>query len=425
MQHKVRTWSWVISANFSEGLPYTIINVMLVNLLADMGCSNGVSAMIPSLLALPWTWKFLWSPLIDTHFTKRRWMLAMQVLLAASFYLVAFCLNSPWWLYIVIGCSSIAAIASATYDVSCDGYYMLVLPPKEQAFFVGIRSTAYRLGMLFGSGFLVILAKDGTSDDWRFAMLMAASVLLVLAILHKFLLPDTETVVPKGSTQAKDSRSIKQVFLSFLELHPWREMLFIFSFILFYRLGEAFLGKVSILFLKDSIEHGGMGLNNEQYGFIYGTFGTLSLIIGGILGGFCISRWGLKRCLLPMVIALNVPDLFYVWLASPHFAQFSTELSSASAQLSIIGSCVSIEQFGYGFGFTAFTVYLLECAKGPFQTSHYAFLTALMAVGLLLPSTISGYIQEAFNSYYYYFIMTCVLTLPGILLSCLYVYRKR
>ena len=126
-----------------------------------------------------------------------------------------------------------------------------------------------------------------------------------------------------------------------------------------------------------------------------------------------------------MVIALNVPDLFYVWLASSHFAQFSTTLSSASAQLSIIGSCVSIEQFGYGFGFTAFTVYLLECAKGPFQTSHYAFLTALMAVGLLLPSTISGYIQEAFHSYYYYFIMTCVLTLPGILLSCLYVYRKR
>ena len=423
MQHKVRTWSWVISANFSEGLPYTIINVMLVNLLADMGCSNGVSAMIPSLLALPWTWKFLWSPLIDTHFTKRRWMLAMQLLLAASFFLVAFCLNSPWWLYIVIGCSSIAALASATYDVSCDGYYMLVLPPAEQAFFVGIRSTAYRLGMLFGSGALVILAKDGSPEAWQRTFFVAAALLLFLAIAHKFLLPKENRLKPTSSpTQAETQtpeRSFKEVFRSFIQLHPWRELIFIVCFILFYRLGEAFLGKVSILFLKASIENGGIGLDNEQYGFVYGTFGTLSLIIGGILGGICISHWGLRKCLIPMSLALNLPDLLYVWLASPSFT------SSASTNLYLIGTCVSIEQFGYGFGLSAFIIYLLECAKGPYQTSHYAFLTALMAFGLLIPSTLSGYIQEAFQSYYLYFILACVLTLPGIALSFFYVYRHK
>ena len=423
MKHNLRTWSWVLSANFSEGVPYTIVNVLLVNLLKDMGCSNGVSAMIPSLLALPWMWKFLWSPLVDTHSTKRRWMLAMQALMAIVFAGIALSLSTDWWLQAVIICSALAALASATYDVSCDGYYMLVLPPAEQAFFVGIRSTAYRLGMLFGSGALVILAKDGSPEAWQLTFTVAAALLLVLAVAHKFLLPKENQqrldFSPTHSEEQAVTRSFKEVFHSFIQLHPWKELLFIFCFILFYRLGEAFLGKVSILFLKDSIEHGGIGLDNEQYGFVYGTFGTLSLIIGGILGGICISHWGLRKCLIPMSLALNLPDLLYVWLASPSF------ISSASTNLYLIGTCVSIEQFGYGFGLSAFIIYLLECAKGPYQTSHYAFLTALMAFGLLIPSTLSGYIQEAFQSYYLYFILACVLTLPGIALSFFYVYRHR
>lgn len=429
MQHKIRTWTWVLSANFSEGLPYTIINVLLVNLLADMGCSNGLAAMIPSLLALPWTWKFLWSPLIDTHSTKRRWMITMQVLMTALFLTIALTLSSTWWLYTVIACSALAAMASATYDISCDGYYMIVLPPNAQAFFVGIRSTAYRLGMLFASGYLIILAKDGSSAHWQRTFLVTAGLMALLAILHIFILPreknfhkhflTRETAESETTTQVSvtQSRSITAVFRSFVQLHPWKELVFIFCFILFYRLGEAFLGKVSILFLKDDACNGGLGLDNEQYGFIYGTFGTLSLIIGGIAGGICISKWGLRRCLLPMVLALDIPDLLYVWLSS---APLLTDIADPN-RLYVIGACVSIEQFGYGFGLTAFTVYLLQCAKGPFQTSHYAFLTALMAIGLLLPSTLSGYLQEYMNSYYYYFILTCMLTIPGILLSIYYV----
>lgn len=423
MKHIIRTWSWVLTANFSEGLPYTIINIMLVALLADMGCSNGTAAMIPSLLALPWMWKFLWTPFVDTHSTKRSWMLRMQILLAIIFGCIALSLQLSWWLPIVVAGSTLAAVASATYDVSCDGYYMLALPPQKQAFFVGIRSTAYRLGMLFASGFLIILAKDGTTQAWQRTFLITTGLLLLLVFVHALLLPKVEN---SSETTSKEQIVINtekpsplQVFRSFLQLHKGKDLLFMLLFILFYRLGEAFLSKVTILFLKDTPEHGGIGLDNEQYGYLYGTFGTLALVVGGIMGGICISHWGLRKCIIPMVLALDIPDLLYVWLA--HLSADSTPI--IPQQIWLIGSCISIEQFGYGFGFTAFTVYLLECAQGPYRTSHYAFLTALMAFGLMIPSTLSGYVQEYMQSYYYYFILACILTLPGIVLCIWYVIR--
>lgn len=422
MQHKLRTWSWVLSANFGEGLPYTIINTMLVVLLADMGCSNGTAAMIPSLLALPWMWKFVWSPWVDTRGTKRNWMLFTQLAMGIIFLLIALSLKTDWWLPIVVGGSALAAVASATYDVSCDGYYMLALPSQQQAFFVGIRSTAYRLGMLFASGFLIILAKEGSASAWQKTFMIAAALMLVLCLLHHYLLPVVEpkTRIDSYSHKADTHNDgFFSVLRSFVQLHKGRELAFMLCFILFYRLGEAFLSKVSILFLKDDIANGGLGLNNEQYGYFYGTFGTLALVAGGIIGGICISRWGLRRCLIPMVLALDIPDLLYIWMASDQ-ATFLIPNSSF-----LIGTCISIEQFGYGFGFTAFTVYLLECAKGPYQTSHYAILTALMAFGLMIPSTLSGYVQEMLQSYSLYFIIACLLTLPGIFLSICYVVKSK
>lgn len=417
MQHKFSTWSWVLSANFCEGLPYTIVNVMLVALLADMGCSNGIAALIPSLLALPWMWKFLWAPFVDTVSTKRRWMIRMQGVMGLVFLIAATCLHTPFWLSAIIALSIVAAMASATYDIACDGYYMLSLDQQQQAFFVGIRNTAYRLGMLFASGFLIILAKEGSASDWSFTLFVAAGLMLLLMLLNIILTRKVVAQTDNALNSTSEKRSFVETVKSFYALHAGKDLLFMLCFILFYRLGEAFLSKVTILFLKDSVENGGMGLNNEQYGIIYGTFGILALVIGGIIGGICISRWGLRRCLIPMVLMLDLPDLLYVWLST------ASHLSALSPHL--ISSCVAIEQFGYGFGFTAFTVYLLECAKGPYQTAHYAFLTALMAFGLMIPSTLSGYVQEAMQSYTNYFILACLLTIPGILLSIWYVIKTK
>jgi len=413
MQHKLSTWSWVLTANFSEGLPYTIINVLLVALLADMGCSNGVAAMIPSLLALPWMWKFLWAPFVDVHSSKRHWMVLMQAFLCLAFILIAAGLKTSFWLILVIVGSIIAAMASATYDVACDGYYMIALDKQQQSFFVGIRSTAYRLGMLFASGFLIILAKEGSSSSWSITLMIAAFLMAVLCAFNKWITRFLTPLQAATPTDNTPKRTFSETVRSFIKQHAGKDLAFMLCFILFYRLGEAFLSKMTILFLKDSIENGGMGLNNEQYGIIYGTFGILALVIGGILGGICISRWGLTRCLIPMVLALDLPDLLYVWMA--------TDSTLFTLHPSLLGFSVAIEQFGYGFGFTAFTVYLLECAKGPFQTSHYAFLTALMAFGLMIPSTLSGYVQETLGSYTNYFLLAFILTIPGILLSIWYV----
>lgn len=406
---KLNTWAWVLSSNFSEGVPYTIVNTMLVALLADMGASNGIAVLIPALLSLPWMWKFLWAPVVDSYSTKRRWMVAMQFIIGTSLLAISLFLDSGFALTAVIVASAIIAISSATYDVACDGFYMIALQQKQQSFFVGIRSTAYRLGMLFASGFLLILAKDGSVGDWQFALVISAVTIITLMCLHdRLLLPHAESATTK--VKAEGNLAIKEVLKTFLQLHHGRELVVMLLFIFTYRLGEAFLWKVTMLFLKASPEAGGLGLNNEQYGYLYGTFGTLALVAGGILGGICISRWGLKRCIIPMALALNLPDLLYVFLSQ-------TGWTSPDSHLPLIGLCVGIEQLGYGFGFTAYTVYLLQCAKGPFETSHYAFLTALMSFGLLIPSAISGFIQEAMSSYSMYFIIACVLTIPGFIMA--------
>ncbi|MBQ0057475.1 MAG: MFS transporter [Bacteroidales bacterium] len=415
--HKLKTWAWVLTANFAEGVPNTIVSTMLVVLLKDMGLGNGDAVMIPSLLTLPWMWKFAWSPVVDTHSTKRRWMLVMQTLIIAAIASIALAVGHSWWLPVVVAGSAVIALVGATYDIACDGHYMLSLNQSQQAFFVGIRSTAYRLGMLFVSGFLLIQAKDGSTEAWQRTLIIAAATIICILLILCVLLPkdgiSPDTLTP-SSDKPEEKRNLIEVLRSFIALHHGRELILMLLFIFTYRLGEAFLSKVTILFLKDDIANGGLALDNQQYGFLYGTFGTLSLVIGGIIGGMCISRWGLRRCLIPMVLALDVPDLLYVWLASMGW-------TSGADHLGIIGSCVSIEQFGYGFGFTAYTVYLLRCAKGPFETSHYAFLTALMSFGLLLPSTISGYIQDMVSSYYLYFIMACIITLPGIAVSLIVV----
>ncbi len=215
MKHNFPTWAWVLTANFSEGLPYTIINVLLVALLADMGCSNGVAAMIPSLLALPWMWKFVWAPFVDVYSTKQRWMQWMMIILFVTFFAMAALLNTSFWLWAVIGCSMIAAMASATYDVACDGYYMIALDKRNQSAFVGIRNTCYRIAMVFGQGALVVLAGvferrlGSVPKAWSATMVVSAAILALVAVYHSLMLP-----VPSedGSRGGKTASSVFSEF---------------------------------------------------------------------------------------------------------------------------------------------------------------------------------------------------------------------
>ena len=416
-------WPWILSAYLGEGLPYAIVNTLMVALLADMGMSNGSVAAITGMLSIPWSLKFLWSPLVDSISTKRRWMMLMEAGLAIVFLATSLSLSSGIWQYAVTIFAATAAILSATYDISCDGFYMKALSQDAQSFFVGIRNMAYRMGWLLATGALVWvtgrfeMSGFSTTTSWQLTFGIIASLFFLLYIGYQFMLPKVETenkgVVKTGimgDVDAIKSSYIKSI-VTFFTNRSFKDLVFLLLFIFTYRLGEAFLSKVTLLFLKDSVENGGIGLNNEQYGLLYGTLGMLSLTIGGILGGICISRYSLRRCIIPMALALNIPDLLYVYLSiiQPN-------------DMTVIGTCISVEQFGYGFGFTAYTVYLLQCAKGEYETVHYAFLTALMAIGMALPTIISGYWQQDIG-YTEFFIRACWLTLPGMAMSIWYVLK--
>lgn len=417
-------WPWILSSYLGEGLPYAIVNTLMVALLADMGMSNGSVAAITGMLSIPWSLKFIWSPLVDSVSTKRRWMMFMELGLAIVFLATSLSLSTSVWQYAVVVFAASAAMLSATYDISCDGFYMKALPQDAQSFFVGIRNMAYRLGWLLATGVLVWVTgrfqQSGfsTTTSWQLTFGIIAAIFILLFISYNFLLPkaerkDTENVEDTHSNAAAIKTGYIESIRTFFSYRSFSDLVFLLLFIFTYRLGEAFLSKVTILFLKDTTENGGIGLNNEQYGFLYGTLGILALTVGGILGGIFISRYSLRRSIIPMVLALNVPDLLYVYLSM-----------AQPTSMSIIGTCISIEQFGYGFGFTAYTVYLLQCAKGEYETAHYAFLTALMAIGMAIPTMISGYWQQDLG-YTEFFIRACWLTLPGIAMSIWYVFRYK
>lgn len=430
----MRTWSWILTSNFSEGLPYAIINTMLVAILFDLGLPGEQITMLTGAISLPWAFKALWSPLVDLVGTKRRWMLIMQLCLSALLLVAALSLShfdassgSSAALYVLIGAFFVSAFFSATYDMACDGFYMIALPEDRQAFFVGIRSTAYRLGWLLAGGGFVALTGFITSQlgwsitaAWQCTLVVSAVMLFLLFLLHSWLLPKAERpdLAPVQCTVSHPIHDLMK-WVRGIEI-SWVNVLFMLLFLFTFRLGEALLSKVTMLFLKAPVTEGGMGLDNAEYGLLYGTFGVLALVIGGILGGMAISRWGLRRCILPMALMLNVPDLLYVWLAS--MTDGTIALSAPSIYL--IGTCITIEQFGYGFGFTAYMVFMLQQAQGEYATARYACLTALMAIGMSIPTMISGSLL-ADSSYLHFFWIACVCTLPSFLMAGWYILRTQ
>lgn len=400
---------WVLSTNFAEGLPYAVITTLSVVMMADLGLANAEVTFWTSLLAMPWTFKALWSPWVrDTRF----WIWLMQVALAACLGGVALSLYVDEWLTWCLIALGVGAFASATYDIACDGFYMKALNKEDQSFFVGIRSTAYRLSMIFASGLLTtivgLIARSNGGDltmAWALVLAGVAVLMFLFGWGHYTLLPkprrDRESVVIK--TFSAWGEWLESFYTFFRKPGLW----FVFLFLLFYRLGEALLSKMTILFLKAPVAEGGLGLDNAEYGLLYGTIGVGALTIGGIFGGMLVSKFGLRRCVVPMALALNVPDLLYVWMSM-----------TQPASRWLIGSLVGIEQLGYGLGFSAYMVYMLQCSQGKYSTSHYAILTALMALGMNIPSMLSGWMQESLG-YTQFFITVVACTLPGIALSML------
>ena len=419
--NNINPWWWIPTLYFAEGIPYFIVNNISVIMFNNMGMPKGEMALYTSMLYLPWVIKPFWSPFVDIIRTKRWWIMIIQVLMSVAFALLAFSLPHPSPEVIASGEASVSlfkltlvifwitAFASATHDIAADGFYMLALKPKDQSVFVGIRSTFYRLSSIFGQGVLVVVAgvlEKRTGDvpmAWFITLLVSAVLFSLITVWHIFRLPrpDSDALRTAGHAPAEILKEFGRTFATFFrKKYIWISMLFM----LLYRLPEAFLVKMMNPFLLDPASEGGLGLSTETVGWVYGTIGVIALTIGGILGGIAASRWGLKKSLWPMAAALTLPCLSFVFLAA-----FQPQ------NLWLTCSCVALDQFGYGFGFTAYMLYLIYFSDGEFKTAHYSLCTGFMALSMMLPGMVAGYIQESLGyTNFFIFVMVCCLVTVGV-----------
>jgi PAT family beta-lactamase induction signal transducer AmpG len=530
-----------------------------------MGISNADIALYTSWLYLPWVIKPLWGPVVDILRTKRFWILIMQLCIGAGLAGVALTIPVARFFQFTLAFFWLLAFSSATHDIAADGFYMLGLSKGDQAFFVGIRSTFYRLAMLTGQGLLVILAGyfeartglppvdlkvitvegettleftpesiqvqdgegetyfvtpeevrvglqgipkaealafEGKVNDWnsshgfypaeevpaatsggdeltgnmactwfklnekpeegenivlnfsfdrgdksiglarsyrfefneqnwnvpafavikldpklkkttsasfsglsgniRFAWSMVFAIIAVVFvgfhIYHRLALPRPADDVANRSS---DGGFLKEFLSTFAEFFRKKNIGVVLLFLLVYRLGESQLVKLASPFLLDSREANGLGLTTGDLGLIYGTIGIIALSLGGIIGGIAASRRGLKYWLWWMVAAMNLPNLVYVFLSY-----------LMPSSLWIVGASVAVEQFGYGFGFTAYMLYMIYVSEGKHKTAHFALTTGFMALGMMIPGMVSGWLQELIG-YQHFFIWVMICTIPS------------
>ena len=398
---KKSAWTWIPTLYFAEGLPYVLVMTVSVIMYKNLGVSNSDIAFYTSWLYLPWVIKPLWSPFVDLLKTKRWWIGSMQMLIGVGLAGIAFFIPTSYFFQTTLAFFWLLAFSSATHDIAADGFYMLALKENEQSLFVGIRNTFYRIATVTSEGLLVMLAgylstKIGSSAyAWSLTFFVVSGLFLAIFAYHHFQLPK-----PKIDIQ-NSLQNIGELFVSFFKK---RNIVVAFLFLLFYRFGEAQLAKLAAPFLLDSTEVGGLGVSTENVGLIKGTIGVIALLAGGVLGGIVVARDGLNRWLWPMALMMNLPNLVYVYFA---YVQ--------PQSLWIIASGVAFEQFGYGFGFTAFMLYLIFISQGEFKTAHYAIGTGIMALGMMLPGMFAGYIQESIG-YAPFFIWVCLCTIPGFIL---------
>lgn len=400
--------SWIPTLYLGESLPFAAVMLMSLVLYQEMGLTDTQITLYTGWLGLPWVIKPLWSPIVDGIKTKRWWILAMQLLIGASLALLAFTLPTAFWLQCSLALFMLIAFSSATHDICADGFYILGLTNKDQELYVGLRNTFYRIGMVLGQGGLVMLAgllqKSEMSIplSWSITFLAVAGLMLMLAAYHWKALPTPEGEVKSEQLKAKsdsnlasDSGSessscslhssvIEDFKATFRVFFTKPHLITALLFILLFRLPEGLLTKIVPLFLKRTIGEGGLALTDVQYGFVYGTLGVIGLLGGGIVGGWLVSKFGLKKMLWPLVLCITLPDIVYVYLSLVQ-----------SQSLPLIATCVFIEQVGYGLGFTAYTLYLVSFSHGERSTSVFSFCTAFQYLGgVMLPGMVSGWMSD-------------------------------
>ena len=386
-----------------------MVIVVSTAMYVKMGIPNSEMTFYTGWLYLPWVIKPLWSPVVDLLKTKRYWIIIMQFLVGAGLAGVALTIPADNFFKYTLAFFWLIAFSSATHDIAIDGFYMLGLDDHQQAWFVGVRTTLYRIAFIFGQGLLVIIAGQfeiSTGDipqAWSIIFFIVVGIFILLLIYHVFILPFPKSDSKRTSNDYKAFFS--EYFKTFIIFFKKKNILIIIAFILLFRLGEAQLAKISTPFLLNGKDVGGLALTTSQYGFVYGTVGFIALTIGGLIGGFVAAKQGLKYWIWWMLVAINLPDVVYIFLAYTQTTNFL-----------LINTCIAIEQLGYGIGFTGFLLYLIYISEGDFKTTHYAIATGIMALGMMLPGMISGWIQESIG-YKHFFIWVTISTIPAFVIT--------
>ena len=419
LQQRHGLW-WVPTLAFAGAIPFVVAQQLSSVLYKNLGIANSDITFYTSLLYLPWVLKPFWSPFIDIFKTKRFWIVFLQMLIGVGLAALSLSIQTPYFFFISLIVFWFIAFASATHDIAADGFYMLALSTPEQAAFVGVRSLFFRIANIIGGGIPVIFVgrlvqQNGSMvQAWYLVTMAIAGIFIALTLYHFFLLPkpssDQGSLSSKNNSDAANTRpTMREVFVEFMATFAAffrkKEIAFAIVFILVFRLGEAQALKVVSLFMLDPREKGGLGLSNQDFGLVYSIVGIGFLTIGGLLGGWLISRKGLKNMLWPMVAAIHLPNFAFVFLAA-----------TQPDNLIIIAAALAVEQFGYGFGFTAFLMLMMMISDGPKKTSHYALCTGLMAAGMMIPGAYSGKLANLFG-YTQFFLWVCLCTVPGLIMT--------
>ena len=407
---KNKPYAWVPSLYLGEALPFSAVMLISVIMFQELGLTDAQITYYTGWLGLPWVIKPIWSPIIDNMKTKRWWIVSMQFLMGVALALVAFTLPSAFWLLGTLAVFMLIAFASATHDISADGFYIIGLTDKDQELYVGVRNTFYRIGMVIGQGGLVLLAgymQQGKFGDalrsltssWMAVFIILGVLMLLLGLYHAFILPKVETVV---HDRFDFMEQMREFWLTLKVFAAKPHIISALCFILLFRLPEGLLTKIVPLFLKRSTAEGGLAMNDVDFGLIYGTLGVIGLLLGGLLGGWIVSRWGLKKCIWPLVLCITLPDIVYVYLSY-----------CPSESLWLIGSCVCAEQLGYGLGFAAYTLFLVHFSRGERSTAVFSICTAGQYLGgVMLPGMVSGLISDSigYQNFFWLIMLLCLVT---------------
>jgi PAT family beta-lactamase induction signal transducer AmpG len=402
-------WFWIPTVYFAEGMPNALVATVSVLLYSDLGVSNAATAFFTSLLYLPWVIKPLWSPAVDILKTRRHWIWMMQLFLGVMLAGVAAMIPSPHFIQWTIVFFGLLAFSSATHDIAADGFYILANTEHQQSFFIGWRSIFFNVGKIAAQGGLIFLAgrlarqTGNPALAWSSVFAIGAVIFFCLAAYHRFVLPRPAVDQPK--TIPTTENFLDAFLVTFAAFFQKKKIILPLLFILLYRLGEAQLIKIIPLFLHAPPAGGGLGLDDEHISEIYGISGVIAFMSGALLGGFVVARQGLKFWLWPMLLAIHLPDAVFIWLAYMR-----------PENLYAIGAAVAVEQFGYGFGFTALLLFMINIARGEHATAHYAICTGFMALGLMLPGLWSGQLQEILG-YKHFFIWVILATIPSFIVA--------